>query len=80
VQINRGKAVVTMAKKDIHPTFYETASVRSSRRRIPIHRPQTLIPLRQGGEWVCECWSCVSNGSHASPTRLKRRAHSTLKG
>jgi hypothetical protein len=35
VQINRGKAVVTMAKKDIHPTFYETASVRSSRRRIP---------------------------------------------
>jgi hypothetical protein len=28
VQMNRGKAVVTMAKKDIHPEFVESAKVR----------------------------------------------------
>jgi len=28
--MNRGKAVVTMAKKDIHPEFVESAKVRRS--------------------------------------------------
>jgi hypothetical protein len=77
VQINRGKAVVTMAKKDIHPEFVESAKVR--RRRIPDARRKS--PIRRLARSLWRAAHSAVNGSAEQASMLLTtlvRAHFKL--